>query len=653
MTKTNPAQSVSVPTTIMIQVKNLAVAPENPRYGETADEKVAALGQTILAAGNLDAILVREATKAEMPNGGYMILAGRRRYLGVIDQIEKGNATDQFSLKAEVMTDKKSQAAALLLTNTERMGMHSADVITAIGKMRKNRMNLKQISEAIGYDELEVKRLSALSDLPPSILKALKDDKIKLSVARQIARIKDKSALKEVEQIVADGEPLWEFFREYDRNSEKLPITDGRVSFVGLKNYRESGGRTESDLFGEYPEQIIDVPLLDQLWVDKATAIANLVATETMEVIVENSARHPTKYNDLVELSHWQSPKKINLPDRSEAIQSTREIIENNENGDVSIEKLAEYYSNLINLDRMTYQEDDIRKVILYQNYHSTFPQYKSFAVPMSHTDTNDDQIDRDYGARWKRTSDISTPEMNIQIAGKSHSLHERITDYGTRGLARALADDPVTALTVTIAQIFTSQLLQSWDKAASTIGAKNYATNKDGPTATLDGEIRDRLEAKVTAYKQSGLRPVAWVDSLDHADKMGLLAELTAMSLDLKETRTDLIQREARAQAAEIADMISYDITSYWTPDVTFLGAYSRTQLLEMYDQMGLDSTDPTVKALKKEGLIQVVAETAAELKWAPQSLTWSSSLQIRTDENDQKNTDDLPEDIGNSKAA
>ena len=80
----------------------------------------------------------------------------------------------------------------------------------------------------------------------------------------------------------------------------------------------------------------------------------------------------------------------------------------------------------------------------------------------------------------------------------------------------------------------------------------------------------------------------IAWVHGLAHGDKMGLLAELTALTLDIREERTTLIRKSARAEAAELAELCGADITLHWTPDAEFLKHHSKPLLLKMLEEIG-----------------------------------------------------------------
>lgn len=136
-----------------------------------------------------------------------------------------------------------------------------------------------------------------------------------------------------------------------------------------------------------------------------------------------------------------------------------------------------------------------------------------------------------------------------------------------------------------------------------------------------LDGVVRQRLEDRRAAWEASGETVIAWVHSLPHGEKMGLLAELTAVSLDVCEARTTLIRKNARREAAELAALCHADIALHWTPDAPFLQPHSKALLLGMLETMG--AADDRARALKKTELVDWVAEQAAARSWAPAALS------------------------------
>jgi ParB family chromosome partitioning protein len=217
-----------------------------------------------------------------------------------------------------------------------------------------------------------------------------------------------------------------------------------------------------------------------------------------------------------------------------------------------------------------------------------------------------------------------------VEVEGSSHVFHETRTDVATRGLIRDLADDPSAALTVLVAQLFKQLALQSsgdLQGSALQIAATRYSRGTMPPIAALDGEVKARLDARRAAYKASGLRPITWARTLPHGEKMALLAELTALSLNLREPRTSMIRHGARAEAAEIAALCGADISAHWTPDQPYLGVHSKKQLFALLDEM---------KGLKKDHLVDFVAEAAAERSWAPAALSWDRVADVEAAEDE-----------------
>ena len=176
-----------------------------------------------------------------------------------------------------------------------------------------------------------------------------------------------------------------------------------------------------------------------------------------------------------------------------------------------------------------------------------------------------------------------------------NHALHELHTDVATRALVRALADDPGAALMAVVARLFVVVLLgrdAGVGGGARRASCGGYSRPRTTPIEALDGDVRRRLADRRAAWEASALSPIAWVASLADEEKMALLAEVVALSLDLREERTTSLRRRARAEAVEIAALCQADVTLYWTPDAAFLAAHPKAKLLGMLDEMGVAET-------------------------------------------------------------
>lgn len=216
-------------------------------------------------------------------------------------------------------------------------------------------------------------------------------------------------------------------------------------------------------------------------------------------------------------------------------------------------------------------------------------------------------------------------------VEGVGHSLHRLRTEVATRGLIRALADDPRTVLTALIVRMFqvvASRGCHLRADSALMITAQVFIPRDGQVIASLDGVVRERLDDRRAAWEASGQTLVRWVHGLDDEDRSAFLADLVALTLDLTEARTDALRSTARAEARELAELAGADITRHWTPDADFLKPHSKPLLLAMLEAMG--KAAPAGAAASKADLVLLVEATAAARGWAPAILSWAPPVGI-----------------------
>jgi ParB family chromosome partitioning protein len=186
-----PVQAAAARDRRTVALRDTDIAPENLRYNEPPDADIPLLAETLIAAGQLQPLTVRPGRgKKEQP---HMALDGRRRILAFRHLLDQGRIDEDFPVDIVIETDLKRQAAAVLLTNTA-VPVHVADVIAAIGRMLKGKLGVPVIAKALGYAELDVKRLAALSALPQVALEALKMGRLNLRQAKLLARLRASSS---------------------------------------------------------------------------------------------------------------------------------------------------------------------------------------------------------------------------------------------------------------------------------------------------------------------------------------------------------------------------------------------------------------------------------------------------------------------------
>ena len=614
-----------------VPLKDLGVAPENMRFGEPPDDGVPLLADTIHAAGLLKPLHVRPGRRREKPS---MALDGRRRLLALEHNRALGRIDDDYQVEVVEETEPARQAAAVLLTNTA-VPVHVADVIGAIGRMLKAKLTVDAISRALGYAEVEIKRLAALSGVHSKALDALKQGRLTLSQVRLLARLPDPELQKEVaaQALAGFGFQGWRISERLDQG--RVTALDRRFALVGAARYAEAGGRVEADLFGELPDQLLDPEILNDLWNARVRTAAAVLEAEGIDVHVtqDGGGEHcdglePMGYvygNALREeqLAAYESARA----DFGELAHQVREADLSEEDGP---ERIGAMLLAKLALERAGQPGRPVRAVVLWPAGRLGADS-RFYAEAMAEPEERGEGGEPETGG-WalpvrSRPEPVEVPALDLELDGVGHALHETRTDMATRGLIRALADDPTAALVALIARLFSTLVLDSArspESSALSVTAAAYARAKHQPVDSLDGEVRRRLAERRAAWKASRLRPIPWIAELPHGERMGLLAELVALSLDLREAKTSALRPAARADAAEIAELTCADIAAYWTPDEAFLKVHRKKHLLAMLEAMG--ASDDRARSLKHEELVQFVAERAAERGWAPAEVGWSS---------------------------
>jgi len=427
----------------------------------------------------------------------------------------------------------------------------------------------------------------------------------------------------------------------------RVTVDDPRFTLVGMDRYVAAGGRVSSDLFAELPDALLDPEILSAAWRDRVQPIVAHLQAEGLAVYLgddgdfgapEGFSRLPYVYRP--DLTEAQTTALNEANYRVTQLSSALQDID--PEADDAPGAFGPLVSAMAAVAGAPLSRCKIGAVILSPagSDYGFAASFYSVPLPASELpeeieDEADEDDEAEVGGRYGRAvADVEVPQADVEVEGSSHVLHETRTDVATRGLIRDLADDPSAALTVLVAQLFKQLALHSsggLDASALQISGVRYSRGSTPPIAALDGEVKARLDVRRAAYKASGLRPITWVETLAHGEKMALLAELTAMSLNLREARTSMIRHGARAEAAEIAALCGANISAHWTPDAGYLAVHSKKQLLALLDEM--DAEDDRAKTLKKDDLVAFVGEAAAERQWAPAALAWDRGAEVEAE--------------------
>lgn len=622
-----------------VALRDIDVAPENLRAGEPPDDEVPLLADTLFAAGQLQPITVRPGRRKERP---FMALDGRRRLSAFRLLAEQGRIDDGFLVDVLIETDPARQAAAAVLTNTAAP-VHIADVISAIGRMLKSRLGVPAIARALGYAQVDVKRLAALSTLPGVALDALRAGRLNLRQAKLLARLPDPAEQTELAQAALDGHGFadWRVSERLDEG--RVTIDDPRCGLVPPDRYAAAGGRIETDLFDERPPVLIDPALLTDLWRARLQPIAALLEAEglTVHLAAAGAVVLPADLEEAGYIYGGRTPMETMARYREAraaegaAADAVRGLLEQEAGAEVVDEALVALIRATLLRGQIALGDRVATTLVLSPSpRHGVSVDVWAPVEPEGEQDetgeTDDEGAEaQEAGAGSGRSRPFTAPQAQArapEIEGVGHGLHRLRTEVATRGLIRALADDPRTALTGLIARLFVVVASPGGHvrlDSGLTITARVFNPRNGRVISPLDGVVRERLDDRRAAWEASGQTLIRWVHALADEDRLAFLADLVALTLDLTEDRTSLVRETARAEASELADLCGAAIARHWTPDAPFLAAHSKSLLLGMLESMG--KAAPSGPPFGKADLVALVEATAAARGWAPAALSWS----------------------------
>lgn len=631
-----------------VPLNQIGIAPENLRAADGPDEDIPQLAETLFVAGQLLPLFVRPGRgKREEP---FLALDGRRRRFAWLALLDQGRIAADHPVRVKVLTDKDLQVAAAFLPNTEPLTPDLVDVITAVGRLQKRKLSPGEIAKALGRSRDEVLGWSVLAELDKAVLLGLRDGRITLRQAKLMTKLSAEDQRQLADHARSYG-ALYDHTIRNRINGAVITIADRRVRLAGLADYKAAGGRVESDLFGETPDILLDQAILQQAWDAAAAPIIEGLQAEGLEVFVsdyrgpipEGFTALPPAFN--VETPEDQEEAIAELDAQQVAAQAAVEAV-----GELTDETrllVLAFVLAALAYRRALHVEPISAVTLIPHGRDGVEFSFHTVEIEVEETGDEDeddeDEDDEDEASAGderaddgvRRHGDVDIPKVELDTGVSTHALNERYTDIATRGLVRALADDPQAALTLLVSRLFASVGLHGsadTNLSISTIDADPYRRPGHESVPGLDGEVIARLTERREAYLASGQRPIGWIGGLSHGERMTFLAELVAMTLNGREFATYSARHGARAEAVELTELTGYDIRAYWTPDLEFFAAHNKAQLLGMLEKMGAEVAPAA--GLKKADLAAYVAEAAAERQWAPDALSWRAALaEVETD--------------------
>ena len=178
---------------------------------------------------------------------GYGIVAGRRRYYALLKIAEETGK----KLKAPCgVLDSDDDAVAIeasLIENLARLPATELEQFAAFKKLKITGRTVPEIANHFGVTELKVKRILALANLKPTILKMYENEDIDFKVVRLLT-MASKSKQAEWLKLAKDEEqetPRGHWLKTWIMGDEQIST---KAALFDLKDYK---GAILTDLFGE------------------------------------------------------------------------------------------------------------------------------------------------------------------------------------------------------------------------------------------------------------------------------------------------------------------------------------------------------------------------------------------------------------------
>lgn len=620
---------------IIVPLNKLTVSDLNVRKTGTKD--VADLKANIRENGLISRVLSVVATEKE---GHYAVIAGGRRLRAL-----KELAKDKFypnNLEVECVVKSAEEAATISLSeNVIRAAMHPADQFEAFKQLADSGKTITEIANVYGVSEVLVKKRLKLANVAAVVLKAYRADKIDVEQVMAYALSDD----QERQKAVFRSNPDMNAYQVRRTLTEgDIPLTDKRVTFVGLDAYGEAGGGFYQDLFSDgEAAYLTDAALLDRLFDEKLQKLIDDVRAEGWQSVeIDNdyytlNSRYPDRiYAKPRALTEWDEDELSALRQEYDGLVARHNDEPDNAKFSVRMDEIDKRVAEL------SVEEFDPAEVA------------EAFAV-ITMEYNGEVKVRRGLRKKARKSGDAVTQAPVTDLDGHpkvSEKLGTELAAIRTTMLAADLASNPQVALAATVhamaAKLFYSKYFAtSLEIKTDRATAEDHIENVDNLSPMLQLKMRfDALREKAPApfaESWSYFLEMQQTQLLDH------LALFSAVSIKAYSTSRDQLYH-----ADQLAAALGTDPASHVT--LNDLGYFTRTakkHIVSVVEAVKGKDKAENLATMKKGPLAErVTAELNGE--WLPIGLKQSCDpaykpmLDVEDVGYDDQDTDDENFDEG-----
>lgn len=589
-----------------IPLDKLVAWPGNVRKTNAAAD-IEELAASIVSHGLLKPLLVRKHKR-----GYFHVVAGGRRLLALQSLATSERIDGNAGIECRLAAEDASLLELSLAENVVRTAMHPADEFEAFRDLVENDAERSAIAQRFGVSLQHVEKRLKLGRLSPVILQSFRNGELGLEEALAFTLGAD----HETQERVLKDLPPWQCKPSSIRRAltpGEVPASDPRVQLVGLEAYALAGGGVRRDLIDDENEGYVqDEVLLDSLTFQRLKAAAEPVETEGWAWV---ECALTLDYGALSRFSRVY-PTRGALPADTEAelerLQAECDALAGHDNDDAedrrdaAIQRIEE-----IETAAECYTTDQLSRAgaVLSVGYHGEIEIRRGLVRPSD--------------AKAPRAPPSSASETSSGEKPPSSALIAELSAQKTAALAATLSTRADLALAVAVHALATPVFYPGSERGCvglrlvrPDLERSLFAPDRCNAVkalASAEEAWRKRLPGEETDL-------LSWCLAQPQETLLGLVAFLTALSIDVIESKHKPCRRIASAALAKACDL---DLARWYRPAAeTYFAKVPRASIVLAVEEATGKPAAPGWLKLKRGELAKKAEKLVAPTKWLPAPL-------------------------------
>lgn len=628
---------------------------------EELAEDIARRG-TLLQSLNVRPVLDADGSETGM----FEVPAGGRRYQALALLVKQKRLAKTAPVPC-VVRDPSTPILAeddSLAENTQRVPLHPLDQFRAFLDMRAKGMTEEEIASAFFTTVQVVKQRLRLASVSPALLEIYAEDGMTLEMLMAFTVNPDHDRQAQIWEAVQNSYNRQPWHIRQLLTETTIPASDKRVLFVGVEAYEQAGGAILRDLFQtDEGGWLQDPALLDRLVSEKLKTVADEIAAEGWKWITVD-VDLPYGYDRGVRALSGSS---VDLTDEERAAREAlrgeyerleAEYAEADELPDEVDQRLGEIETALEGFEKrpVIYDPAELARagVFISIDREGELVVDRGYIRPEDEAPVSVDgeAIGADGETEASSTTDPSARRAVITIGGNSAEPEEdesdvikplperlviELTAHRTLALRNAVAENPHIALTALLHRLVVEAFGHvSHGGCVEAFVRKIHlpaqeADLKDSPSAKAIAEREQAWKGDIPLADDEALW--AWLDSLDEASRLALLAHCVSYGINALYEKPNpyggsgvsqhgLVRRLREADRLARATGLDM-VEAGWRPTIdNYLGRVTKPRILEAVREGAGEQAAGLIDHLKKGDMAKEAERLLADSGWLPEPL-------------------------------